>query len=183
MVKCTIYRCVICRRDQGKSPVSPPSTSSPACRVAADFCFQSTEDNFADPLFVKSNYLPDLNQLYKEHVCLFTCATGRAVHLELVPDLEGQTFIRALKQFIVRRVRRARRVRRGVLRVTNLNGLPHSLLSYGHLIPGERACTGRTCLIKKFFQGPSKGRYIPWAVPEDSGYWLNGVLRGWSANG
>ena len=71
----------------------------------------------------------------------------------------------------------------GVLRVTNLNGLPHSLLSYGHLIPGERACTGRTCLIKKFFQGPSKGRYIPWAVPEDSGYWLNGVLIGWSANG
>ena len=56
-----------------------------------------------------------------------------------------------------------------VLRVTNLNGLPHSLLSYGHLIPGERACTGPTCLIKKFFQGPSKGRYIPWAVPEDSG--------------
>ena len=70
-----------------------------------------------------------------------------------------------------------------VLRVTNLNGLPHSLLSYGHLIPGERACTGRTSLIKKFFQGPSKDRYIPWAVPEDSGYWLNGVLRGWSANG
>ena len=28
-----------------------------------------------------------------------------------------------------------------------------------------------------------KGRYIPWAVPEDSGYWLSGVLRGWSANG
>ena len=70
-----------------------------------------------------------------------------------------------------------------VLRVTNLNGLPHSLLSYGHLIPGERACSGRTCMIKKFFQGPSKGQYIPWAVPEDSGYWLNGVLRGWSANG
>ena len=70
-----------------------------------------------------------------------------------------------------------------VLWVTNLNGQPHSLLSYGHLIPGERACTGRTCLSKKFFQGPSKGRYIPWAVPEDSGYWLNGVLRGWSATG
>ena len=70
-----------------------------------------------------------------------------------------------------------------VLWVTNLNGLPQSLLSYGHLIPGERACTGRTSLIKKFFQGPSKGRYIPWAVPEDSGYWLNGVLIGWSANG
>ena len=70
-----------------------------------------------------------------------------------------------------------------VLWVTNLNGLPHSLLSYGHLIPGERACTGCTCLIKMFFQGPSKGRYIPWAVPEDSGYWLNGVLRWWSANG
>ena len=70
-----------------------------------------------------------------------------------------------------------------VLRVTNLNGLPHSLLSYGHLILGERACSGRTCMIKKFFQGPSNGRYIPWAVPEDSGYWLSGVLRGLSANG
>ena len=70
-----------------------------------------------------------------------------------------------------------------VLRVTNLHGLPHSLLSYGDLILGECACMGHIWLIKKFFQGPSKGRYIPWAVPEDSGYWLNGVLRGWPANG
>ena len=103
VVKRTIYRCVICRRHQGKTLVSPPSPALPAYRVAADFCFQSTGVDFAGPLFVKSIYLPDRNQLYKAHMCLFTCATSRAVHLELVPDLEAQTFIRALKRFIARR--------------------------------------------------------------------------------
>ena len=103
VVKRTIYRCVICRRYQGKSLISPPSPALPAYRVAAVFCFQSTGVDFAGPLFVKSIYLPDRNQLYKAHICLFTCGTSRSVHLELAPDLEGQTFIRELKRFIARR--------------------------------------------------------------------------------
>ena len=44
--------------------------------------------------------------------------------------------------------------------------------------------TERNSIIQEILSlDVSKGRYIPWAVPEDSGYWLSGVLRGWSANG
>ena len=47
-----------------------------------------------------------------------------------------------------------------VLSVTNLNGS-------GHTIPGERAFAGAPVSNKKFSQGPSVGRYIPWDVPVD----------------
>ena len=34
---------------------------------------------------------------------MFTCCVTRAVHLELVPDLTPQTFLRSLKRFVARR--------------------------------------------------------------------------------
>lgn len=39
----------------------------------------------------------------KAYVALFTCATSRAVHLELVPNLEASTFLCSLRRFIGRR--------------------------------------------------------------------------------
>ena len=41
--------------------------------------------------------------VYKVYIELFTCATSRAVHLELVPSLSAERFIRALTQFKGRR--------------------------------------------------------------------------------
>ena len=35
----------------------------------------------------------------KVHVCLFTCAVTRAVHLELVTDLSVETFMLAVRRF------------------------------------------------------------------------------------
>lgn len=39
----------------------------------------------------------------KSYIALFTCATTRAVHLELVRDLTTETFLMALRRFIARR--------------------------------------------------------------------------------
>ena len=103
VVKRVIYRCVVCRRQQGKVLIPPPSPALPSYRVASDFCFQSTGVDFAGALLVKSIYFPDRNQLHKSYICLFTCAASRALHLELVPNLEAQTFIRALQRFFARR--------------------------------------------------------------------------------
>ena len=36
-------------------------------------------------------------------ICLFTCCKNRALHLELVPDMSADTFIRCLKRFAARR--------------------------------------------------------------------------------
>ena len=44
-------------------------------------------------------------------ICLFTCCVIRAVHLEVVPDMSAETFIRCFKRFIARR------------------GIPHKIIS------------------------------------------------------
>ena len=41
--------------------------------------------------------------MYKCYIALFTCASTRAIHLELTPDLSTNSFIRVLKRFIGRR--------------------------------------------------------------------------------
>ena len=102
VVKRILHRCVVCRRHQGK-PLTPPTPPPLPCyRVSAEFCFQCTGVDFAGPLFVKPIYLND-QRLHKAYICLLTCATSRAIHLELVPDLTGPAFIRAVRRFIARR--------------------------------------------------------------------------------
>ena len=57
--------------------------------------------DFAGPLYFKSS--PPCKVDDKVWLCLFTCAVTHAVHLEVVFDLSGGTFIRCLKHFVSRR--------------------------------------------------------------------------------
>ena len=41
--------------------------------------------------------------LKKAYICLFTCASTRAVHLELVPCLSVSSFLQAIRRFVSRR--------------------------------------------------------------------------------
>ncbi len=91
-----------CRRYEGKCLLPPPSPALPAYRVDAEFGFQHTGTDYAGPLYVKSIYVSN-SSLYKAYILLFTCATSRAVHLELTPDMSAPAFIRALERFISRR--------------------------------------------------------------------------------
>ena len=58
--------------------------------------------DFAGPLFVKSKVKDD-PETAKVYIALFTGATSRAVHLELVPSLDASTFLLCLGRFIGRR--------------------------------------------------------------------------------
>ena len=60
--------------------------------------FETTGIDFAGPLWIQENGVSK-----KTYILLLTCATTRAVHLELVPDMTNETFIRALRRFISRR--------------------------------------------------------------------------------
>ena len=62
--------------------------------------FQSTGTDFSGPFFVKDIYSKTLNKCC---ICLFTCVTSRAVHLELTPDMTTSAFIRSVKRFVSRR--------------------------------------------------------------------------------
>ena len=43
------------------------------------------------------------NQESKVHICLFTCATSRAIHLEVVNDLTVDIFLLSFRRFVSRR--------------------------------------------------------------------------------
>lgn len=50
--------------------------------------------DFAGPVYFKGP-----SGMKKAYICLFTCATSRALHLELTPDLSMEAFIRCQKRF------------------------------------------------------------------------------------
>ena len=123
-MKRTIYRCVMSA--SSREITISTVTGVTATQLQLIFVSNPMGVDFAGSLFVKSIYQPHRNQLYKAHICLLTCTTSRAVHLEPVPDLEGQTFIRALTRFIARR------------------GYPRILVS-------DNAETFTSCVLKTFF--------------------------------
>ena len=42
-------------------------------------------------------------QVDKAYVCLFTCSSTRAIHLELAPDLSVSSFLLLFRRFVSRR--------------------------------------------------------------------------------
>ena len=47
----------------------------------------------------------------------------------------------------------------------------------GRPIPGQLPSRGAPVLNRMLFQGPSKGRYIPWVVPEDEEWEMGSGCR------
>ena len=67
-------------------------------RVARSDPFQFVGLDYLGLVYVKEG-----SQLHKVWVCLFTCLTARAVHLEWVLDLTAIQFLNCVKRFISRR--------------------------------------------------------------------------------
>ena len=76
-------------------PKMPPW---PKKRLAVARAFSYTGLDYLGPLYIKRD-----SELSKVWICLFTCLTVRAIHLELVHDLTAQEFLMALRRFIARR--------------------------------------------------------------------------------
>lgn len=100
-VKGHLSRCGICQKLSGKAYQGQPTPPLPDFRVADDPAFSGIGIDFAGPLHVKDIYRG--SQMHKSYIAVFTCASTRAIHLELVPDLTADSFIRAFKRFIARR--------------------------------------------------------------------------------
>ena len=97
-MKKLLQRCVVCRRIHEKPFPSPRLPSLPGFRVQESPPFSYTGVDFAGPLYVKSGK-------GKVWICLYTCCSSRAVHLEVVPDLRptAEAFIRCFRRFVARR--------------------------------------------------------------------------------
>ena len=90
-MKKELFGCNICQRFQGRSYPVAESPDLPEFQVRDMHAFSCVGVDFAGPLFVKSNVKDD-SEMTKVYIALFTCATSRAVHLELVSSLDATTF-------------------------------------------------------------------------------------------
>ena len=70
--------------------------------LSEDFAFTRVGVDYAGPLYVKDIYSPS-KDMHKSHMALYTCASSRAIHLDLVPDNTTQSFVKSFKRFIGRR--------------------------------------------------------------------------------
>ena len=99
-----IYECRTCRRYEGKPYCYPSPPPLPTSRVSPTHAFDSVGLDYAGPLFIKNIYPIDNNDpLFKSWISLFTCATTRAIHLDLAVDCSASSCIRVLQRFISRR--------------------------------------------------------------------------------
>jgi hypothetical protein len=70
----------------------------PLDRVKPSKPFAVSGIDFAGPLYIKVG-----SDMQKAYILLFTCATTRAVHLELCTDMSTDKFLMALQRFVGRR--------------------------------------------------------------------------------
>ena len=89
-VKRVVRKCTICRRFEGKPFTAAPPPDLPTDRVCEGPPFTYTGIHFACPLYI-SNSLT--GQQEKAYCCLLSCASTRAIHLELTESLTVASFL------------------------------------------------------------------------------------------
>ena len=94
VVRSVIHKCRKCRRFLAK-PFQGEESSLPSERTTIGRPFLSTGLDFGGPLIVKGGK--------KVYFLVLTCFTTRAVHLELVNNMEATTLLLALRRFFGRR--------------------------------------------------------------------------------
>ncbi|XP_063435728.1 uncharacterized protein LOC134716648 [Mytilus trossulus] len=98
-VKKVLRKCVTCRKVTGKPYSAPDPPPLPKTRLMEAPPFTVTGVDFTGALYVKDNN----GQGSKVFICLFTCASTRAVHLEVVTDLKERSFLQAFRRFTSRK--------------------------------------------------------------------------------
>jgi len=99
-VKTSIRACTICKRFDARPLNYPNPPPLPVERVHEAMPFEVTGVDYTGAITLTNT--PD-SIPRKVYVCLFTCATTRAVHLELAIDLTAETFLRVFRRFVARR--------------------------------------------------------------------------------
>ena len=95
--------CFLCTKYEGNTYNTPPFALLPLFRIEKTFPFVNIGIDFAGPFLVKANITSRGKANVKAYICLFTCATSRAIHLEITLDLTTSTFLDAFKRFVATR--------------------------------------------------------------------------------
>ena len=149
VVKSLLMECQVCKVFSAKHVTAPGMSPIPEMRITRSRSFQHTSMDFAGPLYVKTD-----KGRTRSYIAVFTCATTRAVHLELTPDLTGPVFRMALNKF------------------TAFWGMPNLMVS-------DNATTFMTTAIalEKLFEHPEvqaylQSNFLTWQFKFVLGKWL-----------
>lgn len=95
-IKKVLNECIPCKKLKVKSALAPIAPL-PTDRFDEDIPFRTVGVDLAGPMYTQD--------VPKNWTVIFTCATFRAVHLELVPSIGTESFLMALRRFMARRGR------------------------------------------------------------------------------
>ena len=98
-VKSIIYHCRHCKKHHGKALTQKTTTPLPIYRTIPSRIFETTGLDFAGPF----EYRVSKGEYGKAYLALFTCASSRAVYLDLLRSMEVTDFKRCFKEFVGRR--------------------------------------------------------------------------------
>jgi len=98
MMKTVKKACQKCRRWTATPLARPQMPPLPPERVTASRPFQFTGVDYLGPTLTRCGETKQ-----KAWICLFTCFTTRAIHLEVVLNMSTQSFLNALTRFVSRR--------------------------------------------------------------------------------
>ena len=132
-IKSLLLRCVTCQRVKGKTLPHPLPPPLPAERVQWVTPFTHVGVDHTGSFTIKDTQ----GRKTKAYICLFVCATTRAVHLEVVDNLTATSFIMCLR------------------RLAAAKGMPTLVLSDNH----KTFIVGETFLLD-MQQDPSVQEYL-----------------------
>ena len=90
LVQSVVSNCVLCRKLEGPRYHGPPPPPLPSFRVEENPPFTYCGVDFASPLFKMSPAAPRTTKVW---ICLYTCCTTHAVHLQIDQDLTTPSFV------------------------------------------------------------------------------------------
>ena len=97
-VNSVVRSCVSCRVN-GKPYRAPDPPPLPKVKVEESQPFSVTGIDFTGALLIRQSS----GNEGKAYICLFTCATTRAVHLEVVTSMSEESFLQAFRRFASRK--------------------------------------------------------------------------------
>ena len=98
-VKASLKECNICRRYEARPVHYPGPPNLPQERVTLTRPFEVTGVDYTGAMTITG----EADMPKKVYICLFTCASTRAVHLEVAEDLSSETFLQLFRTFAARR--------------------------------------------------------------------------------
>ncbi|KRX70907.1 hypothetical protein T06_11700 [Trichinella sp. T6] len=144
-VRKVIRSCPVCRRVDAQ-PYRLRMGNLPADRVTESLPFSHIGVDFAGSLFVRPEVKRCNTQVHKAYICIFTCMTTRAVHLELLKEQTTDSFLQGLRRFIFRSFNLVDQFIQCLFRDSNWKRLQHKLdqerIRWKFITPRAPWCSG-----------------------------------------